>query len=377
MAFETKCPDCSHFFNSPDRLIGAMGICPRCGHGFRMLPCKESKSNAESYGVKDSSPPPAAEVRPKKEAIEEMKTTSKGGPYNSFDVADLKRGRGVSFDQDPPKPAYTSKKQIFSGDGGAFDNVYGFIAVVLASVGLLCANFPVVEYLAIPLLLSGLLLGIGSAFLPGSAVQRFTMPGIVLLIAFPTLLIVLKAPEWFREKRAKPEEASPKDKYLWVKPGERPLLPEKQEDKINASQFAVQRNDIRVAVAEVRYKRAEYTQNKQKLFTKEPKVHILLRVLNSGYEKPFDFAGWRTYGEGAKLFDPEGQELGEWSPPKGALQKVTPTTTLFPGKTCEEWVIFDAPKVKFESLVLDLPGKAFGAEEGKITMFLPSSLITK
>lgn len=363
MPFKTKCPSCKHKFNAPDRAIGTNGECPKCGHSYRLLPRKGSKVEMEPTGVAGTGPEPAQE----KPAPEEAASAVLKGPHNSFDVAEEHRS----------KPAYTNRSQYFSSEGSALDNIYGMIAVLLAGIGLLCANFPVVEYLTIPLGLSSLVLGIGSAFLPGSVSQRLAMPVLALLISGPTVLIALKAPDWFRETRQKPTEANPRDKYLWVRPGEKPYLPEKQEDSINASQFAVQRNDIRVAVAEVRYQKADYTLNKKKEQTKEPKIHILLRVLNSGYEKPFEFTKWKGYGEGVKLYDPEGQELGEWSAPKGSLQKIVPTSTLFSGKTCEEWLLFDAPKVKFENLTLELPGQAFGAEEGKVLMLLPAKLITK
>lgn len=362
MPFETKCPECKRKFTAPDRALGSSGECPMCGHSFRMLPRKGFKGGANVYGVAQSAPNPGVE----KKTPEETDAITPTGPHNSFDE-----------DHRITKPQYTTRNQFFSSEGNAFDNTYGMIALLLAGLGLLCANFPVVEYLTIPLALSGMVLGIGSALLPGSVSQRLAMPAVALAIALPTFLISVKAPDWFRETRQKPTEANPRDKYLWVRPGEKPYLPEKQEESINASQFAVQRNDIRVAVAEVRYQKTEFTQDKKKQMTKEPKVHILLRVLNSGFEKPFEFSKWKSYGEGVKLYDPEGQELGEWSPPKGSLQKIVPTSTLFSGKTCEEWLIFDAPKVKFETLTLELPGQAFGAEEGKVLLLIPSKLITK
>ena len=125
-----------------------------------------------------------------------------------------------------------------------------------------------------------------------------------------------------------------------------------------------------------------------KKFTKDAKITVLIKVFNAGYEKPFDFANWQSYGNGVKLYDTDGSELPSWKPPAnpGAIKLDEPTKTVFAGKMIEETLTFDAPKTKFEELRLLLPAKAFGEEptldkdgqelEGKIIMIIPFKMIT-
>ena len=173
-----------------------------------------------------------------------------------------------------------------------------------------------------------------------------------------------------------------------VSPGERPFLPEKPDQPVNSSQYGIQRNDIRAVVSEVRYRKIEYTQNKIKKFTKDAKITVLIKVFNAGYEKPFDFSNWQSYGNGVKLYEADGSELPAWAPPvnAGAIVFTPPVKTVFAGKMIEEILTFDAPKTKFEELRLVLPAKAFGEEptldkegkeqEGKIIMIIPFKMIT-
>ena len=175
---------------------------------------------------------------------------------------------------------------------------------------------------------------------------------------------------------------------MLVSPGEKPFLPEKPDQPINASQHGVQRNDIRAVISEVHYRRVEYIQNNLKKFTKDPKITVTIKVFNAGYENPFDFSNWQSYGKGVRLYDVEGVELPLWKAPAnpGAIQLAPPTKTVFAGKMIEETLVFDAPKVKFDELRLMLPAKAFGEEptidkdgqeqEGRVIMIIPFKMIT-
>ena len=302
------------------------------------------------------------------------------------------RSRSNSIDVEftpETKPRYSERKRDWlSGEGTALDNFLGLVAVFLSCISLLAASFPVIDYLVIPLGLAGIGLAIYSTLMDGSIAKRFTFPAIALLISMPTVIIIIKSPDWFREYREKPKAISITDKFVLVAPGERPFLPEKPDQPVNSSQYGIQRNDIRAVVGEVRYRKIEYTQNKIKKFTKDPKITVLIKVFNAGYEKPFDFSNWQSYGNGVRLYEADGSELPAWNPPvnAGTIVFAAPLKTVFAGKMIEETLTFDAPKTKFEELRLMLPAKAFGEEptldkegqeqEGKIIMIIPFKMIT-
>ncbi|MSR50747.1 MAG: hypothetical protein EXS07_11945 [Gemmataceae bacterium] len=389
MPFVTKCPSCGNKYTVQQRSIGSSMDCSACNKPFRILPDASSNPAPEIFTFKEPEP-----KKQEKEVKKEVTRTIKKPVESSIDVEynppSKSRSNSIDVEYTPEaKPRY-SERQLdwFSGDGTAVDNFLGLVAVFLSCISLLAASFPVIDYLVIPLGIAGMGLAIYSAILEGSIAKRFTFPAIALLISVPTIMIIINSPDWFREYREKPKSISIKDKFVLVAPGERPFLPEKPDQPVNSSQYGIQRNDIRAVVGEVRYRKIEYTQSKVKKFTKDAKITVLIKVFNAGYEKPFDFANWQSYGNGVKLYDTDGSELPSWKPPAnpGAIKLDEPTKTVFAGKMIEETLTFDAPKTKFEELRLLLPAKAFGEEptldkdgqeqEGKIIMIIPFKMIT-
>ena len=389
MPFVTKCSSCGNKFTVHERSIGSSMDCTACNKTFRILPDASSNPAPETYAFKEPEP-----KKQEKEGKKEVTRTIKKTVESSIDVEynPEPRSRSTSIDVEftsETKPRYSERKRDwFSGEGNAIDNFLGLVAVFLSCVSLLAASFPIIDYLVLPLGIAGIGLAIYSAFLEGSIAKRFTFPAIALLISLPTIIIIIKSPDWFREYREKPKAISIKDRFVLVSPGERPFLPDKPDQPVNASQYGIQRNDIRAVISEARYRKIEYTQNKIKKFTKDPKITVLIKVFNAGYEKPFDFSNWQSYGNGVKLYDTDGSELPVWVPPvnPGSIQLAPPVKTVFAGKMIEETLIFDAPKAKFEELRLMLPAKAFGEEptidkegqeqEGKIIMIIPFKMIT-
>jgi len=389
MPFVTKCSSCGNKFTVHERSIGSSMDCTACNKTFRILPDASSNPAPETYTFKEPEP-----KKQEKEEKKEITRTIKKPVESSIDVEyhPEPRSRSTSIDVEftpETKPRYTERKRDwFSGEGTALDNFLGLVAVFLSCISLLAASFPVIDYLVIPLGLAGICLAIYSALMEGSIAKRLTFPAIALLISMPTVIIIIKSPDWFREYREKPKAISIKDRFVLVSPGERPFLPEKPDQPVNSSQYGIQRNDIRAVISEVRYRKIEYTQNKIKKFTKDAKITVLIKVFNAGYEKPFDFSNWQSYGNGVRLYEADGSELPAWNPPvnAGTIVFAAPLKTVFAGKMIEETLTFDAPKTKFEELRLMLPAKAFGEEptldkegqeqEGKIIMIIPFKMIT-
>ena len=389
MPFVTKCPSCGNKYTVQQRSIGSSMDCSACNKPFRILPDASSNPAPEIFTFKEPEP-----QKQEKEEKKEVTRTIKKPVESSIDVEynppSKSRSNSIDVEYTPEaKPRYSERKlDWFSGDGTAVDNFLGLVAVFLSCISLLAASFPVIDYLVIPLGIAGMGLAIYSAILEGSIAKRFTFPAIALLISVPTIMIIINSPDWFREYREKPKSISIKDKFVLVAPGERPFLPEKPDQPVNSSQYGIQRNDIRAVVGEVRYRKIEYTQSKVKKFTKDAKITVIIKVFNAGYEKPFDFSNWQSYGNGVKLYGTDGSELPSWKTPAnpGAIKLDEPTKTVFAGKMIEESLTFDAPKTKFEELRLILPAKAFGEEptldkdgqeqEGKIIMIIPFKMIT-
>ncbi|MSR31614.1 MAG: hypothetical protein EXR99_08930 [Gemmataceae bacterium] len=355
MSFDSICPKCQKRFRVAQTALGSLMECSGCFQEFRVVPCAAGSAASPAEVVK--------------------KEASAG--ESGLELLQAMRGeKPVEEPNHPEPPSYLDRGQRLTG-GKPLENVPGLIALSLGLVALGTAQIPFVEYLVGPLTVGAIIVALIAAVLcQGGLVTRLTLPGVALLVAIPTLVILVKDPHWFRNKPYDTEAELPRDKFLLFSPGNRPFLPEKEGQAINAKQYDIQRNDIRVGIGDVRYRVADYVQANQKKRTRDPKIHILLRVNNCGLENAFEFPAWKEYGE-IKLFDQSGLELKEWERPKGTVEKTVTTRPVFPGQNVDEEIIFDPPKEKFTELKLELPAKAFGEKEGKVTFLLPLSLITR
>jgi hypothetical protein len=132
---------------------------------------------------------------------------------------------------------------------------------------------------------------------------------------------------------------------------------------VDVRKAAWQRDDVRVTVTGHTIGPIELTGPKeQRRWTKEKFVQVRVRVDNVGVARSFDVKGWTASGElAARLADATGKALAVKTFTEGWEPPGRPTAaTLFPGRSFEQLLIFEAPANVAGQLRLELPGDAFG-----------------
>jgi hypothetical protein len=241
----------------------------------------------------------------------------------------------------------------------------GLVAVSLGGIGLVLSQLPYGRAGLLAAAGLGLILGlVGLVFAEG---QRL-VPGLAGGFNAVVLLVGLLLPGWlglepwfggqdtyeFRMARAVPLDHGPSVPADWV----------------DASQAAWRLEDVRVTIRSAAIGPVELTgSNTQKKWTKESYLQIWVQVTNVGVARKIDFQGWGATSPdpsaaGVTATDPAGKVLRPRTFDRGASAawQALPTG-LFPGKSADELLVFDAPAKPPEYVRLELPGNAFEAFE--------------
>jgi hypothetical protein len=147
---------------------------------------------------------------------------------------------------------------------------------------------------------------------------------------------------------------------------------------IDAGRESWQLKDVRVSVTSATVGPVQLTgPNNRQTWTKTRYLQVVVQVTNEGAARKVDFQGWGagSPGGGPRLTDPEGKVLAvptfeaNWLPPGQSRPKA-----LFPGKSADSLLLFEAPSPDVAHLRLELSGAAFGATE-TVRLFIPRTLL--
>jgi hypothetical protein len=153
-----------------------------------------------------------------------------------------------------------------------------------------------------------------------------------------------------------------------------------QAEWVDASKAAWQRDGVRVSISSASVGPVDLVgPNKKRDRTKAKFLRLRLRLRNEGVGRMVEFSGWssQTGAAAPKLTDSTGKVIAlktfepNWQPDGRAT-----ATTLFPGKSAEDFLVFELPAKNVEYLRLELPGAAFGDAE-PVKLQFPRSWIVE
>jgi hypothetical protein len=147
---------------------------------------------------------------------------------------------------------------------------------------------------------------------------------------------------------------------------------------VDASQASWRLGDVQLAVSAVTVGPVQLVSpNGQQGWTQESYLQIRLFFSHEGVARTIDFQGWSRVAPAdaaPHLTDSAGKVLAAktldpgWEP-----VGVRRATTLFPGKTAEDLLLFEVPAQGVTYLRLELPGAAFGSSE-TVRLQIPLSM---
>lgn len=382
MPFSTECPFCAILVKGvPDDQIDGSVECPRC-HNFFAMTEKQTvikEKPKKPGGPGPSKGPPASPARPGK-----SKPAAKAVPRDETEEEE-----DQEEDEEQPRrrreepeasPAATSKSEQ------PWPLLLGVVAFLLGSLGFGTAWIPNLEIVAVAFAGLGLVLGglgvLGGRSMPGA----LKYPVIGVVVSLPALIWgimqlsnVARAPAPLTKAEREKKVAVP----LASKPHLNPTqvaTPAPEGSWVDASIQAVKQGDLLVRVSRATIGKPPVEGTTKKKAPADRCLVVELKLQNAGVTSKIDYNSWGDAGRehSAILQDQKGRDyrLRSFAPDWYVKGRVS-DATLFPGKTIDDVLVFEAPPPKLEITYfrLELPAAAYGGT-GKLQIQIPNRFIS-
>jgi hypothetical protein len=139
--------------------------------------------------------------------------------------------------------------------------------------------------------------------------------------------------------------------------------------------------DVRIQVGWVVVNHVNYEEILEKARSQEKYLGIQVRIENGGMTRKIDYKGWASlvnvFG-GATLTDNVGNSYNRKNFGLGTqiVGQVQEATSIYPGKSVEDLLVFETPLDNIQHLQLELPGSTVGVG-GKIRIQIPKAMIRR
>jgi hypothetical protein len=361
MPIVAVCPYCRKgSVRAPDAAVGLSIACPNCHSCFTVVPSALPGRPAPPVAVPAPQSVPVADATAPAPAAATATTAAVPAPALAPALP----------------PAATPVAAAFPETEGDPVLPLALVAVSLAGVSLLLSQLPYGRLGAAVLAGLGLLLGLGSLLF---AERRRDVAGLGAALNALVLLVVIALPGLLGLSTWVPAAALEESRTVVkaVRHDHSSALP---ATWVDVSQASWQLDDVRISVRGATIAPVELTgTNTQRRWTKTSYLQINLQVLNAGVARKIDFEGWAATagpdGSAVRLTDAAGKALPAKTFDRGttAAWLVQPAG-LFPGKSAERLLVFEAPAAPFDRLRLELPGSAFGSPE-TVRLVFPRSFL--
>lgn len=350
MAIVATCPYCrAGGVRAPDHAAGATANCPKCKSSYTIVP---------DVGLpgwsKPATPSPLDETKPQ------------------MAVADVTEPSPVLPPQPTPNAPKPKPVKIVEPEPAPPGLTTALIAMIFFGLAVAATQFPYGRFSGPGLAALGLLVGLFSLGAENRA--RWIGAAAIALNGMVIALVFLAASWIGLEPWKKPIPPGGERGPQTLAHGTGVAAPAEWVDAAGGS-WAY--GDLRVTVVSATISPVELVgPSGAKRMSKEPCSTIVVRVANDGVERRIELRGWAAGGDGAELTDPTGTQLKVKHFDAGwvAAVRATPGVGLFPGKTADVPLLFDAPTGKPDFLRLKLPGDAFGITE-PIRFKLPNTFV--
>jgi hypothetical protein len=366
------CPFCNEGkVRAPDDAVGLSATCPRCHSCFTIVPSAPPRASARAPAPAPQ--PPAVPVSSQAPVAETATATR---------MSDTALAPAPAAPPPEPPPARVPSSlplpvpADFAEASTGLGLPLGLVAMSLAGIGLVLSQLPYGRAGILAAAGLGLIVGlVGLAFAEG---QRL-VPGLAAGLNAAVLLVGLLLPGWlglepwfggqdayeYRMARAVPHDPGASMPADWV----------------DAGRASWRLEDVRVTIRSASIGPVELTgSNTQKKWTKESYLQVWVQVTNVGVARKIDFQGWGSTSPdpsaaGVTLTDPAGKVLRPrtFERNASAAWQALPVG-LFPGKSADELLVFEAPAKTPDYVRLELPGGAFDAYES-VRMHIPKSFL--
>jgi hypothetical protein len=390
MPFIAECTFCTKKMRVPDSALGASLACPRCGNYFTLTAsASTSEPSALAPSLRAASGSlPATEVAPAETlavepATDPLTTTPTPQQRRKSRTRPSSESLPVvpTLDQPlpipPPAPfaAPPPPRQL---------NHCGLAAFVAGCLAWFCSAFDLIAFLRFPLGLLGVVLAIFAAAVHFRSRNRgvfFPIAGAVVSLGSLVL------PGLWSDAGSGRPPAEDTARALAGKQLRVPLknglagtpAPVEDTDWVDASEAAVQRDDVRARIASAGIRKVEF-RGSQPTFSRDRFLVLDVRVYNASGSRRLEYETWGDPGPAAKhrptLTDNHRRPyrlhaFGSGLEPLDSVRRAP----VLPLHSVRDALVFDAPSGNWESLYLELPASAAGGT-GSLRLKIPRNMVT-
>jgi hypothetical protein len=272
--------------------------------------------------------------------------------------------------------------------------VLAMIAISLAGIGLVASQFPYGRIGTVALCAIGLVVGF---FAMATVDRRWRWPVVGMSINAVALVLATLLPNWLGISAWRPPASIIDDETLvkMMPYGGGPAVVA-EDGWVDASKGSWQLGDLRVTLMTAWVGVPDFVLSKDKSKNevrpkppKEKKLQISLRLANVGAARRLEYGSWNETAPKeavpVRLWQTSNAvELVPKSLATATFEGGWDVTgrgakaTIFPGMTCDDLLIFDAPAPEADALRLELPPWAFGVTDKPIETVkiqIPRSMI--
>ncbi len=262
-------------------------------------------------------------------------------------------------------------------------NAPAALALLCGAAALLTASLPGVYVASIPLAGLGLLFSLGGIVYAVGREKGMVLAVIATAVNGLTLLMMLVAPGLVNPHLAmeseKPSFELPKLASVpTTGKGEGRILEE--AEWTDASNAAIQREDVWVKVASTRIERVGLESQGRRLLSDQRYLVIRVQLANNGVARAIEYKSWREYQNApgpsrVVLQDSAGRTIAAAGFPADThLVGAVREARIFPDKSFDDFLVFQLPAGDYQHLDLILPGQAVGVQ-GDFRFRIPRSTV--
>jgi hypothetical protein len=206
------------------------------------------------------------------------------------------------------------------------------------------------------------------------------LPGAGLLVGLAATAAVLTLPQWLGLTplwgRSRPPERKTDAVISLTGDGGLRPVPAGEPTWVDASHDALIHGDVRLRVSFATVGAAPLESAAGKQPPRDRCLVIGLRITNAGISRKITLNGWSNgVQERPVLRDEQGRAYAEKAfDPGWVVKGRLKTTSISPGKTVDDVLVFEPPPAGVERLRLELPGRPLGVE-GVLRMEIPKQMI--
>jgi hypothetical protein len=379
MSILAVCPFCKQGkVRAPVNAVGLSATCPSCYNCFTIVDSKEKVSTGTKAAQAGGTAVRSALATPARPAV------SDSTPLPPGITGEVPLGIDVSpppLRRMPAPAPITVSVSTFSPPEPDTESIFSLamISLIVAGAALFVSQITHYgRYATVALAMIGVLLAF-LALISWGRRKLWPLLGVVANVA--TILLVTILPGWLALDSWWPPRIVNDVGVTKVRPFDGSAAAMLEGGWLDVSKGVWQRDDVLVKISMMWVGKVQLKGPKDKNESSRDKVLVVgVQISNVGPARRIEYRSWQqpppAESAPAQVTDSTGKGLpGKKFPEGWEVPFHAQNGAILPGRTHDDWLVFEAPEGKFDYIRLELPVWAFGGTGEPVRLHVPASLI--